>query len=82
MSGRWLQALVPRDWAPDQALGAVRLLRLAQDAIWAVHGEAMIGVIGDIDPRLEALDNFIDPDALEDLDGMELPYGDEDDIPF
>jgi len=33
--------LVPRLWAPDEALAAVTLLRQAIDAIWKAHGEAM-----------------------------------------
>ncbi|NCQ33948.1 hypothetical protein GW813_02480 [bacterium] len=33
--------LVPRLWAPDEALAAVTLLRQAIDAIWEAHGEAM-----------------------------------------
>lgn len=82
MSARWLAALVPRDWTPDQAVAALRLLRMAQDAIWWVHGEAVVDVIGEIDPQLERLDELIDPDALGDLDPQDLPYADLDDIPF
>lgn len=82
MSARWLAALVPQDWAPEQALAAVRLLRMAQDAIWWIHGEAMVDRIGEIDPALEHLDDLIDPDGLDGLDPDELPYQDLDDIPF
>ena len=82
MSARWLAALVPRDWTPDQALTAVRLLKMAQDAIWWVHGQAMVEFIGEVDPELEHLDDVFDPDALDDLDPQEPPYADLDDIPF
>lgn len=85
MSARWLAALVPRDWTPDQAVAAVRLLKAAQDAIWWVYGEAMVEVIGEIDPELEHLDDVLDPDAFDGFDGFdpqEPPYADLDDIPF
>ena len=82
MSVRWLVALVPRDWGPEQALAAVRLLRMAQDAIWRVHGEAMVEVIGEIDPELDHLEDVLDPDAFDDLEPQEPPYAELDDIPF
>lgn len=82
MTAQRLAVLVPRDWTPDQALTAVRLLKMVQDAIWWVHGEAMVEVIGEIDPELDHLDDVLDPDALDDLDPLEPPYADLDDIPF
>lgn len=43
----WLTFLVPRDWTGEQALLAARLLRMALDAVWEVHGEEMAAVLGD-----------------------------------
>lgn len=43
----WMCFLVPRDWTGEQALLAARVLRLALDAIWEVHGEDMAMVLGD-----------------------------------
>ena len=53
---------------------------MAQGAIWEVHGEAMVAIIGEIDPGLEHLDDFIDPDAMVDPPDQDLPYGDQNDF--
>lgn len=68
--GACLRFLVPRDWTGDQALAAARLLRLALDAVWAVHGEAMAVALADR-PESQWLDF---------MEGREEPSDDE--IPF
>lgn len=71
----WLRYLVPRDWTGRQALAAVELLNQTIDAVWAIHGDAMVHEL-DEEPLLrDELHRFIRP---------EEPPGDpeEDDIPF
>ncbi len=38
----WLRYFVPRDWSGRQGLAAVEFLNQAIDAVWAIHGEAMV----------------------------------------
>jgi type II secretory pathway predicted ATPase ExeA len=67
----WMCFLVPRDWTGEQALLAARLLRMALDALWEVHGEEMATVLGDApESRWEG----VWPKDIEEVD--------EDDIPF
>ncbi len=66
----WMCFLVPRDWTGEQALLAARVLRLALDAVWEVHGEEMATVLGDA-PESGWRDVMWDIDEVH-----------EDDIPF
>jgi hypothetical protein len=71
-----LAPLVPRLWTPEEALAAVTMLNTAVDAIWQVHGEAMVGAVAD-DPDRWPLDGLvnIEVDAMGDLPADEdLPY--------
>ena len=64
--------LIPRRWAPEEALAAVRLLRMMVEAIWEIHGEEMAAAAFQ-DPERWPLDELLE----------EPPYSpDEDDIPF
>lgn len=67
----WMCFLVPRDWTGEQALLAARLLRMALDALWEVHGEEMAAVLGD---GPESRWGDVLPEGIEEID--------EDDIPF
>jgi hypothetical protein len=62
---------VPRLWAGEDALAAVRMLRQIIEAIWEVHGERMAG-------ELEASPDRWRMDELLDVPG----FDDIDDIPF
>ncbi len=62
--------LIPRFWDAEDALAAVRVLRMVIDAIWEVHGEEMAFEI-DASPDRWRLDELID-----------MPETDPDDIPF
>ena len=66
----WMCFLVPRDWTGEQALLAARVLRLALDAVWEVHGEEMAAVLGDAPESRWR-------DVMDDLNEV-----DRDDIPF
>lgn len=73
MTDALLRTLVPRDWTADQALVAVRLLRLAIDAVWEVHGEEMARALDDHQARRERVwEDYFDV-AVDVID---------DDIPF
>lgn len=63
-----LVPLVPRLWTAEEALAAVTLLRAAVDAIWQVHGEAMVDALAQ-DPDRWPLDGLVD---LEDDEGEDL----------
>lgn len=66
--------LVPRLWAPEEALAAVTLLRTCIDAIWQVHGEAMVLAVGE-DPDRWPLEDLVDLDTGDDSSlGEEPPY--------
>lgn len=69
-----LTPLVPRLWAAEEALAAVTLLRTCIDAIWQVHGEAMVHAIGE-DPERWPLEDLVDLDDEADASvGDEPPY--------
>ena len=68
--------LVPRMWTPEEALSAVMLLRSAADAIWQVHGEAMVDAVAQ-EPERWPIDGLVDveEDPLDDPDlGKDPPY--------
>lgn len=66
--------LVPRLWAPEEALAAVTLLRTAIDAIWQVHGEAMVLAVGE-DPDRWPLEDLVDLDEDDEpKSDHDLPY--------
>ncbi len=71
----WLRYFVPRDWSGRQGLAAVEFLNQAIDAVWAIHGEAMVHEIGEEPSLRDDLHRFIRP---------EMPPEDpeEDDNPF
>ena len=67
-----VRVLVPRRWTGEQALAVIRILREVTDAIWTVHGEAMINEMVDPNDPFTPLD--LPPD---------IHIRDEiDDIPF
>jgi hypothetical protein len=71
-----LAHIVPRLWTAEEALAAVTLLRSAIDAVWQVHGEAMVDTIAE-DPDRWPLEDLVDLDdePVEDLDlDEDLPY--------
>lgn len=68
--------LVPRLWAAEEALAAVTLLQACIDAIWLVHGEAMVDAVAQEPERW----------SVEDLVGLDDERGEEqdldDDLPY
>ncbi|MCK6502421.1 hypothetical protein L6R53_03330 [Myxococcota bacterium] len=68
--------LVPRLWTAEQALAAVTLLRSAIDAIWNVHGQAMVDTIAE-DPDRWNIGDLVDLDD-ERVDDHDL----DDDLPY
>ena len=67
----WMGFLVPRDWTGEQALLAARVLRLALDAVWEVHGEEMAAVLVDAPERRW---RDVMPDDLDEMDGDDIPF--------
>lgn len=79
MIHNWMRHLVPMEWSADQALLAVRLLKLAQHAIWQVHAALMFDAIAREKAYAEHLADDVDLGPAP-VEQDEDPS--EDDIPF